>query len=350
MHCNPIQPFFLAPLMLTLALGWQNLGFAATQPGQTQTPIQAQTPSTQIDKASKNPIAAPNEKPTTAKPVNIPKPAAAIATPGKHPKLKTPVSVIAPPKTVTTDTRLDPKKYYLVKTGDSLYSISVKTGQIFQNLAQWNYLPSPYQVREGQILKLFQPPAPPQTNKTQANTTAIKKNRDGIQKTTIFVTKKPSTPVIIKPQKSQSPVTIGKTLAIEQKTPNISIANKKMLKSGFKWPINGRVIKGFTQTNNQGIDIENKSGKQPVLAAQAGLVVYTGQGLSNLKNLIIIKHSGDYLTAYSNNSRVIVNEDQQVKTGQRIAEIVPPNNKPSVLHFQIRKNGIPVNPLKLLPK
>jgi len=359
MHRHPIQPIFFTPLMLTLALGWQNFCLAVTQPNQsqaqaqiqTQKPNQTKTPNTQTNKASKKPVAITKEKPSTGKPVNFPKPAATITAPVNHPKLKTVTPSSSRPKPATIAiTTLDPKKYYQVKTGDSLYSISVKTGQIFQNLAQWNHLPSPYQVREGQILKLFETTETIQINTLQTNMTPVKNNRDAIQKTTNPVIKKQSTPVIIKSQKSRPPIIAGKALASDKKKPTISISNKKMLKLGFKWPINGRVIKDFTQTNKQGIDIENKSAQQPVLAAEAGLVVYTGQGISNLKNLIIIKHSDDYLTAYSNNSRLLINEDQQVKSGQRIAEIISSTNKPGIFHFQIRKNGVPVNPLKLLPK
>ncbi|MDD5273795.1 MAG: peptidoglycan DD-metalloendopeptidase family protein [Methylovulum sp.] len=272
--------------------------------------------------------------PTTAK-----KTAAAQAP--KPNKAKIPTGSIRkkPPATV---------KYYQVKPGETLYSISVKTGQVFQNLAQWNNLPSPYQVKEGQILTLSPPPE--EQEQSQAKPVPVKEKREAVQKFTIPPTKKPPIPAIIKAPKAAPPKPIRKVPALVEKKTSIPIADKKMLKLAFRWPMNGVVVKSFTQSNHQGIDIENKTGKQAVLAAETGRVVYTGQGLSSLKNLIIIQHNEQYLTAYANNSHVLVKEEQRVAAGQRIAELSAPANKPNILHFQIRKNGIPVNPLNLLPK
>ncbi len=241
-------------------------------------------------------------------------------------------------------------KYYQVKPGETLYSISVKTGQVFQNLAQWNNLPSPYQVKEGQVITLSPPPEEPEPEQNLANPVPVKEKREAVQKFTITPTKKSPIPVIIKAPKAVPPTPLRKSPALVEKKTSIPIADKKMLKLTFRWPINGVVVKNFMQSNHQGIDIENQTGKQAVVAAETGRVVYTGQGLSSLKNLIIIQHNGQYLTAYANNSHVFVKEEQQVAAGQRIAELRTVTNKPNILHFQIRKNGIPVNPLNLLPK
>lgn len=271
------------------------------------------------------------------------------------------------------------KKYYQVKPGETLYSVSVKTGQVFQNLAQWNSLPSPYQVKEGQVLKLFDPsaeeeskeePQPPAVaEKKEVKPLPGKEKSDASPKNIVPAAKKSpappmAPPTIIKPAhpKVRPPITPSPNqgkgpVAIKEKT-TVPIVGEKMLKLepkalkklSFKWPMNGPVVKNFAQSNNQGIDIENKIEKRPVLAAEAGRVVYTGQGLSSLKNLIIIQHTQQYLTAYANNSRVLVNEDQQVKAGQRIAELDASANKANTLHFEIRKNGTPVNPLTLLTK
>ncbi|MDO9105050.1 MAG: peptidoglycan DD-metalloendopeptidase family protein [Methylovulum sp.] len=128
-----------------------------------------------------------------------------------------------------------------------------------------------------------------------------------------------------------------------------------MLKLNFNWPLQGKLLKNFSESDQQGIDIASKTDKQPVLAAEKGLVVYVGQELNGLKNfsfrnLIIIKHSHDYLSAYANASRLLAKEGQQVEKGQTIAEIAATKNQQKALHFEIRKNGNPIDPINLLPK
>lgn len=128
-----------------------------------------------------------------------------------------------------------------------------------------------------------------------------------------------------------------------------SIDNKKMLELIFCWPIKGRVLKSYSPSRNKGIDIAGKSG-QPVKAAEAGKVVYGGQGLIGFGKLLIIKHNDVYLSAYANNSLLLVNEGELVKKGQVVAEVGKTGIKRTSLHFEIRENGKPVNPLKFLPK
>ncbi len=137
---------------------------------------------------------------------------------------------------------------------------------------------------------------------------------------------------------------------IRKKIPAISAENKKMLQLNFGWPMKGVIAKDFSSSENKGIDITVKESKQTVSAAEAGKVVYQGQGLVGLRNLIIIKHDNDYLTAYANNNRSSVKEGQQVSKGQVIAEIGMTGKQQKPLHFEIRKNGNPINPLELLPK
>jgi len=122
-----------------------------------------------------------------------------------------------------------------------------------------------------------------------------------------------------------------------------------MLELNFGWPIKGRVLKSFSPSRNKGIDIAGKKG-QSVKASEAGKVVYGGQGLIGFGKLLIIKHNDDYLSAYANNSRLLVKEGQNVQKGQLIAEVGDVGIKRTSLHFEIRKNGKPVNPLKLFPK
>ena len=122
-----------------------------------------------------------------------------------------------------------------------------------------------------------------------------------------------------------------------------------MLRLHWSWPIKGQILRGFYATGNKGIDIAGSIG-QTIKAARSGIVVYSGSGLSGYGKLLIIKHNYLYLSAYAHNRRLLVKEGQKVNKGQSIAEMgVGVNAKPS-LHFEIRKNGKPVNPLNYLPK
>ena len=129
----------------------------------------------------------------------------------------------------------------------------------------------------------------------------------------------------------------------------ISIDNKKMLKLNFQWPLLGKISRNFSQTDNKGVLIKGKTG-QAVHAAEAGKAVYCGQGLPGFGNLAIIKHNATYLSAYANNSKLTIKEGQQVTKGQTIGQVGLTGLKKSSLHFEIRKNGKPINPLTMLPK
>jgi lipoprotein NlpD len=356
MHSHVSKPLIL--LNLTLACCIPGAGKTA-QP----TAIPAPTPTINSVPAITPimPIVVPItpiiEKPPVTAPQTPPPitPVKAIAIPIIPPsKLSLPtIKPGKPPITAKAKLTLDPKKYYQVRNGDNLDSISKKSGQSFKNLAKWNHLSPPYAVQNGQILNLFDlsGPTPAKQQPLQQTAPGIslnKKNRDGIQKSTISLAKnKQITNIISSPENS------AVLISDKEKTeaPKKAVSKKgKSAPLSFKWPINGKIIKGFSKSNNQGIDIENKMAKQTVIAAEAGQVVYAGSGLSNLKNLIIIKHDQQYLTAYANNSKLLVTEEQHVKTGQTIAEITTQPKKNSTLHFEIRKNGTPINPMNLLSK
>jgi lipoprotein NlpD len=213
------------------------------------------------------------------------------------------------------------KKIYTVRKDDTLYSVGFRSGYGYQRLAEWNQIPPPYNIEIGQQLKLFKP----------ANTKIIykqnKQNKQNKQK--ILIARK---------KRSGS-----------QKNSIVSSSNKKVLKLLWQWPIRGKVAKTFSQTGKKGINISGKT-SQMVKAAAAGKVVYSGNGLIGYGNLLIIKHNYLYLSAYANNRRLLVNEGQVVKKGQAIAEIGRGNGNKPVLHFEIRKNGKPVNPMLYLPQ
>ncbi|MCF6252827.1 MAG: peptidoglycan DD-metalloendopeptidase family protein [Methylococcaceae bacterium] len=213
-------------------------------------------------------------------------------------------------------------KIYVVKKGDTLYSIGFRSGHGYRRLSRWNKISPPYKLQVGQKLKLFE--------SKQKLRYKIRKNN---KKTTIVKKRTPS-------QKKTIPA---------QKTSTNSNDNKKMLKLYWQWPLRGRILKYFSSGGSKGIDINGKIG-QKVRAASSGKVVYSGSGLKGYGNLLIIKHNYMYLSAYANNRRLLVKEGQIVKKGQVIAEVGRMGGKKTSLHFEIRKNGNPVNPLNYLPK
>jgi lipoprotein NlpD len=116
----------------------------------------------------------------------------------------------------------------------------------------------------------------------------------------------------------------------------------------WMWPASGPVASGFDEVRNKGVAIAGKAG-DPVLAAADGRVVYAGSGLRGYGNLVIVKHNATYLTAYAHNQSLLVKEDQFVKRGQKIAEMGSSDAERVQLHFEIRKQGKPVDPARLLP-
>ncbi len=240
-------------------------------------------------------------------------------------------------------------KIYVVKNGDTLYSIGIKSGFGYERLAQWNQLSKPYQVFRGQQLKLFKPVAEDNTtNKTYSS--SVGRGELKPPKNSVIPSNNKKKPVEMPVFSNQKPeISVAKIAIKQEKKSIISTDNKKMLKLNFAWPIKGKISKNFYQSNNKGIDIAGKIG-QKVLAAESGKIAYSGQGLIGFGNLIIIQHNNLYLSAYGNNSSLMVKEGEQVEKGQAIAEVGKALSKKAALHFEIRKNGKPVNPLEFLPK
>jgi lipoprotein NlpD len=237
------------------------------------------------------------------------------------------------------------RKYHAVKNRGTFHSMGLNSGYGYQRLTLWNQQSPPYNITVGKKIK--RPNSDPEdrvTDKKQQNTAA--KNVSTRQKKTIS-----SVPDKTRHEdkKQQTRLDVAKKSKRKQQKSIVSIDNKKMLELNFVWPIKGRVLKSFSPSRNKGIDIAGKKG-QSVKATEAGKVVYGGQGLIGFGKLLIIRHNDVYLSAYANNSRLLVNEGQHVQKGQVIAEVGNVGIKRTSLHFEIRKNGKPVNPLKLLPK
>jgi lipoprotein NlpD len=218
-----------------------------------------------------------------------------------------------------------PDGFYRVKRGDTLASIALEHGLDWREMAQWNQISDPNLIDVGQLLRVRDPKLrlatkrPAQSSVTQAT-----------QPTTPPVANKPADAAASTPP-SATPATAASPAA-----------------TGWRWPSNGQVVSQFSEGGRKGIAIAGAPG-EAVYAAEAGKVVYAGNGLRGYGNLVIVKHDGDLLSAYAHNRSIMVKEGQLVKRGQQIAELGMTDADKPMLHFEIRKAGKPVDPLGYLP-
>lgn len=249
---------------------------------------------------------------------------------------------------------------YTVQAGDTLYGISFRAGLSYREVAAWNNIVEPYTVKIGQRL-VFQAPDIPvaatpaiiaSSNANEVKPVEI--NQAPVKPPVVNTTPTVATPVppvatVVKPPSLTAPVVIGSTekplLPAEIKAP------ENMGAMTWRWPSEGTVIARYVQgdTTQQGINIGGKSG-QAVKASSDGTVVYSGAGLVGYGELIIIKHNNEWLSAYAHNRRRLVAEGTRVKAGDVIAEMGRTGTMRDMLHFEIRRNGKPVDPLLYLPK
>ncbi|MCO7205627.1 peptidoglycan DD-metalloendopeptidase family protein [Pseudoalteromonas sp. CnMc7-37] len=225
---------------------------------------------------------------------------------------------------------------YVVKKGDTLYSIAFSAQQDFRTLAKINDIPAPYTIFPGQSISLTK--SAQKSKKTKKYTNSSKKSTVSIQKNNKKLKKWLDQP---------------KQREYVQKQANKIISEKKRnsnAKVVWGWPAKGKVTKRFSNKENgfKGLQITNKQGAS-VLAAAHGTVVYAGNALRGYGNLIILKHNDDYLSAYAHNSKLLVKEKQEVKAGQKIAEMGSSDSSVTALRFEIRYRGQAVNPAKYLP-
>jgi len=226
--------------------------------------------------------------------------------------------------------------------------IYLSSGYDYQRPALFNQNTPPYNITVGRKIKLPNPESENRdTEKNRQNTTP-KNGSTQAQKTINSGSDKTRHEDKNAHNKQQTQLDVAKNSKRKQKA-FVPINNSPKSALSFGWPMKGRVIKSFSPSRNKGIDIAGEKGL-PVKATEAGKVVYGGQGLIGFGKLLILRHNDAYLSAYANNSRLLVDEGQQVQKGQIIAEIGDVGIKRTSLHFEIRKNGIPVNPIKLLPK
>jgi len=228
--------------------------------------------------------------------------------------------------------------YYTVRPGDTLIRIGLETGQYWKDLAQWNNLENPDLLRIGQVVRVVPPVALAEGTTTASQSAPSSPTR---------VVTAPVKTTQVTPSTPAAPDTKSKTDSEKKPaSPPPAISSGGIL---FAWPASGPTIAKFHSDLNKGIDIGGQAG-DPVLAAADGRVVYAGSQLRGYGNLIIIKHSDTYLTAYAHNQKLLVKEEQNVKLGQKIAEMGKSDADRVKLHFEIRQKGIPIDPARFLPK
>ncbi len=256
---------------------------------------------------------------------------------------------------------------YTVKSGDTLYSIAREHGMDFRELIALNAIENPNQIAVGRVLKIK-----PATSESSAVAVTSPISSDVVVGRPIG-----DAPVIEKQDSGASTATFkrepkagkepysdqalalaqnqGQPKPAETATPAAPKAEEKIAETvqggdeiSWIWPANGKMVGSFSENGSKGIDISGKAG-DPVISVGDGKVVYSGTGLRGYGKLVIIKHNNTYLSAYAHNQNILVKEGQSVKKGQKIAEMGNTDADQVKLHFEIRRQGKPVDPMKYLP-
>ena len=224
--------------------------------------------------------------------------------------------------------------YHTVRPGETLIRIALESGQNWRDIARWNNLDNPNVIEVGQVLRVAPPAqvvgaAPAEAPRAMPPASAASSS-------------------VLPPLNAGSAPRAAAPPASAASQPQLQVSGDDDVPWG--WPTGGAatVLAGFDEQKNKGIDIGGHAG-DPVLAAADGRVVYAGAGLRGYGNLIILKHNNTYLTAYAHNQSLLVKEDQSVRKGQKIAEMGSTDSDRVKLHFEIRRQGKPVDPTRYLP-
>jgi lipoprotein NlpD len=235
--------------------------------------------------------------------------------------------------------------YYTVKPGETVIRIALENGQSHKDIARWNALENPNKIEVGQVLRVIPPMgeavvvAKPVTSGSVTATPIAAPSAAPAVASGSLPAKAASAPV-------PTAASAAAAAAAPPKAAVLAPGGDEDL--GWIWPGKGAVVAEFDETKNKGVDIAGSAGDS-VLAAADGKVVYAGAGLRGYGNLIILKHNNTYLSAYAHNQSLLVKEDQSVKKGQKIAEMGNSDADRVKLHFEVRRQGKPVDPLKYLP-
>lgn len=233
---------------------------------------------------------------------------------------------------------------HTVNRGDTLYSIAWAYGVDYRDLAVHNGISEPYTIYPGQRLDV----------RLSSKRGAAKRTTRSPGAPTRTVTTAPAQTA----KTSPAPKTVKSSSRAETPTPQRSVKSSARKPPAvtraakikhWTWPAKGQIVTDFASSGRKGVDISGRLG-QPVVAAADGRVVYSGGGLRGYGELIIVKHNKRYLSAYAHNNRILVKEGDEVKIGQRIAEMGSTGTDSVRLHFEIRRDGKPVNPVRYLPR
>jgi len=263
---------------------------------------------------------------------------------------------IAQPAPQQRDTRAE---FYTVRPGDTLYNIALDHGLDYRELAAWNNV-EPSRIRVGQQLRLTPPAGPVVTAPLKTAPGTVESRPLG------SVAPAPAPAASAGNVKSQpkgvrlpySDQTYAQMASINpEPAPSVKTEPRAGEQPGSSrdeddldwiWPATGKIVSTFNDSTSKGIAISGKPG-QPVLASAAGKVIFSGTGIRGFGKLIVIKHNKTFLSVYAHNSQLLVKEGQTVTKGQKIAEMGDTDADQVNLHFEIRRLGKPVDPVKLLP-
>ena len=226
--------------------------------------------------------------------------------------------------------------YYTVKAGDTLIRIGLENGQGWKDIARWNNLDNANLIEVGQVLRVVPPAPTAAAAATETGVVTRPVTSSAVVPASAASTPKPAaSAAAAMPAPIPAPTSAPAAATSEDDVP-------------FIWPASGTLLAGFDEARNKGYDISGKAG-DPVLAAADGRGVYAGAGLRGYGNLVILKHNNTFLTAYAHNQALLVKEDQTVRRGQKIAEMGSTDADRVKLHFEIRRQGKPVDPVRYLP-
>lgn len=306
---------------------------ACANPARNRAPVEERAPSTRTPA-----VAAPA-------PVSAVPPAAPAGMAAQTPE--------APPRLPPGAENAGKPGYYTVRPGDTLIRIGLETGQNWRDIVRWNQLDNPNLIEVGQVLRVVRPtgaePAP-----AVAAPAAVAATETGVVTRPVAPPAPVSAAALPAPAAAPASRVASAAVPSASATPAAAAAAPSAPASagdddpGFVWPAAGTVVAPFDDPRNKGIGIAGKAG-DAVVAAADGRVVYAGAGLRGYGNLIILKHNNTYLTAYAHNQTLLVKEDQTVRKGQKIAEMGSSDADRVKLHFEVRRQGKPVDPLKHLP-
>ena len=245
--------------------------------------------------------------------------------------------------------------FYTVKRGDTLFGIALDHGQDYREMAAWNNITNPSVIQVGQVLRVTPPPGAPGAADSGVIVRPITPSGSapGVPPGTITEPrgdKRPYSDEALAQAQGKPAPTAPAAKPAEKPAEKPASPATESDDVAWSWPMNGKLIGQFSESGaTKGIDIAAKVG-DPVLAAGPGKVVYSGQGLRGYGRLVIIKHNNTFLSAYAHNSSLLVKEGQTVTRGQKIAEAGNTDSDVPKLHFEIRRQGKPVDPLKFLPE